>query len=73
MVQETLQINIDGIEGTDFSISGHSNIIVKPKKSYNLKVTFKPISTGEKTPTLRINSDDPETPSIEISLSGIGQ
>jgi hypothetical protein len=41
-----LQVTVSGIEGTDYSISGKSNITIKPKKSYKLKVTVKPSEKG---------------------------
>jgi len=68
-----LTITIERIGDIDFSVSGSSNITVKPKKSYNFKVTFRPTSTGEKTATLRMSSNDPDTPIVEISLTGTGQ
>ena len=68
-----LRITIDGIGGTEFSISGSSNITIKSKKSYNVKVTFKPTSTGSKTATLEIHSNDPDTPVVEVALTGTGQ
>jgi hypothetical protein len=68
-----LTITIDGIGGTEFSISGSSNITIKSKKSYNLKVTFKPTSTGSKTAKLEIHSNDPDTPVVEVALTGTGQ
>ncbi len=68
-----LPITIDGIGGTEFSITGSSNITIKSKKSYNLKVTLKPTSTGSKAAVLRINSNDPDTPVVEVALTGTGQ
>jgi hypothetical protein len=68
-----LMIAISGIGGTDFSIMGTSNIIIKAKKSYSLSITFKPTSTGLKTTTLNIDSNDTGTPLLNIPLSGTGQ
>jgi hypothetical protein len=67
-----LWVRIGGLGGPDFSVVGSTNITVKPKKSYKLSITFKPASAGDKTATLALNSDDPDTPTISISLSGTG-
>jgi hypothetical protein len=67
-----LSVSIGGLSGTGFSGTGSMNITVKPKKSYNLGINFKPASTGEKTATLVINSNDPDAQTINISLSGTG-
>ena len=67
-----LVVTISGIEGTDFSVIGSSNVIIKPKKTCNLKVAFNPSSTGPKTATLKIISNDPDTPTMEIPFSGTG-
>jgi len=68
-----LGITISGLEGTDFSIQGSSSVTIKPKKSYSLKVLFTPKSAGSKTGTSRITTNDSDTPTIDISLSGTGQ
>jgi hypothetical protein len=68
-----LVITFSGLEGTDFSIQGSSGVTIKAKKSYSLKVLFTPKSAGLKTATLEVESNDPDTPTIDISLSGTGQ
>jgi preprotein translocase subunit YajC len=68
-----LVITVSGLEGTDFSIQGNSSVTIKPKKSYTLKVLFTPKSAGLKTGTLRVSSNDSDTQTIDISLSGTGQ
>jgi photosystem II stability/assembly factor-like uncharacterized protein len=67
-----LSVSIGGVGGTDFSVAGSTNITVKPKRSYNLGVTFKPTSAGDKTATLGLNSNDPDVTTISISLTGTG-
>ena len=67
-----LVITFSGLEGTDFSIQGSSSITIKAKKSYSLKVLFTPKSAGLETATLMIGSNDPDTLTLEISLSGTG-
>jgi hypothetical protein len=68
-----LMIALSGLEGTHFGIQGSSSVTLKAKKSYTLKVLFTPKSAGLETATLTITSNDPDTPTIEISLSGTGQ
>jgi hypothetical protein len=68
-----LLITLSGLEETDFSIQGSSSVTIKAKKSYSLKVLFTPTSAELKIATLEITSNDPDTPTIDISLSGAGQ
>jgi hypothetical protein len=68
-----LMITLSGLEETDFSIQGSSSVTIKGKKSYTLKVLFTPKSSGPKAATLGITSNDPDTPTINISLSGTAQ
>jgi len=67
-----LMITLSGLEGTDFGIQGSSTVTVKSKKSYTLKVLFTPKSAGSETATLTIASNDSDTPTIDVSLSGTG-
>jgi len=68
-----LLITLSGLAGTDFSIQGSSSVTIKAKASYDLNVLFWPKSAGLHTATLKITSNDPDTPTIDISLSGTGQ
>jgi len=68
-----LSITLSVLEGTDFSIQGSSSVTIKGKKSYILKALFTPKSAGLETATLKIDSNDPDTPALDISLSGTGQ
>jgi len=68
-----LSMTFEGLGGTDFSAGKRSAVKVKTKKTYNLTITFKPASTGSKAATLRVNWNDPDTPTIDIALSGTGQ
>jgi hypothetical protein len=68
-----LVITLSGLEGTDFSIQGSSSVTIKAKKSYSLKVLCTPTSVGLKIAILKINSNDPDTPVLDISISGTGQ
>jgi preprotein translocase subunit YajC len=68
-----LVITLSGLEETDFSIQGSSSVTIKAKKTYSLKILFTPKSAGLETATLEVNSNDLDSPSIDISLSGTGQ
>ena len=67
-----LSVSIGGIGGTDFSAAASTTITVKPGKTYNLGITFKPTSTGNKATTLVLNTNDPNAKTVNISLSGTG-
>jgi hypothetical protein len=41
-----LIVTVSGLEGTDFSISGKSTFVIKPNKSYNLRVTYAPSASA---------------------------
>jgi hypothetical protein len=68
-----LVVALSVLDRTDFSIQGSSSVIIKAKKSYTMKILFRPTSGGLKTATLEVNSNDLDSPSIDISLSGTGQ
>jgi hypothetical protein len=45
---------------------------ITPNSSCTVTVTFSPSSTGTKNANLTINSDDPDTPTLNVPLSGVG-
>lgn len=65
------------ITGTGVSMftitNGGGSKTIKPGKTLIIKVAFKPTSTGSKTSTLKITSNDPDTPKVDIPLTGTGQ
>jgi hypothetical protein len=69
-----LSSTVTGIDASMFTVkSGSGSKTIKPGKTLTIKVAFKPRSAGTKSGILRITSNDPDTPTIDISLSGIGQ
>ena len=66
-------MSIIGTDGSMFTAKGGSGSkTIKPGKTLSIIVTFKPTSTGLKSSTLRIASNDPDTPTVDVSLSGKG-
>jgi hypothetical protein len=71
-----------GVGGTDAGmfdvVSGGSDpcgqtpVVLTPGSSCTLDATFTPTSGGDKTATLTIYSNDPETPSADVTLNGSG-
>jgi hypothetical protein len=53
-------------------VSGGAPFTLAPQESRNVVVNFNPTSTGQKSATLRIESDDPDENPLEVSLIGNG-
>jgi hypothetical protein len=51
---------------------GQTPVVLTPGSSCTLDATFTPASGGDKTATLRVYSNDPETPSADVVLNGSG-
>ena len=62
--------------GTDASmftiIIGRGSKTIKPGKALSIRVGFKPTSMGTKGSVLRIVSNDPQSPTLDVLLSGEG-
>jgi len=69
----TIATLIIGPDASMFTLtSGRGNKTIKPGKFWTIKVKFKPTSTGSKVSTLRMVSNDPDEPTIDIQLIGTG-
>lgn len=64
-------INITGTDAGDFSQTNNC-VTVPAGNSCTVTVTFAPSATGLKSATLSIESNDPDTPMVNISLTGNG-
>jgi hypothetical protein len=70
-----LKITKTKIIGTDakvFKIKGSCKKTIFAEGNCQFTITLKPTSTGSKTATLQITSNDPDTATVEIPLSGTG-
>jgi len=66
------KIEITGVDQTMFSSMFIGSKNIKPLRSIRLMIRFRPGSSGIKTATLRIYSNDPDSPVTEIPLRGTG-
>ncbi|NPA54107.1 MAG: choice-of-anchor D domain-containing protein [Aquificae bacterium] len=58
------------INGNDFFIKTNSCKSIKPSSSCSIEIVFSPKSPGEHSAKLIISSNDPNNPSISVSLKG---
>ena len=70
----TLRVTKIEVAGTDPAAfkPAVTSITVKPSAEYKLLIEFKPTSQRSYRATLRIHSNDPDTPVKEVALSGSG-
>ncbi len=65
---------LDGDDADHFFLSGWAGgaMIILPADSDSVLVHFSPTSSGSKTASLLVNSDDPDEPVVTVPLSGNG-
>ena len=70
----TATLNISGasVSGTGFSLQGTYPGAIVAGGSGDFTVRFSPASAGSYTGTLSVNSNDPDTPTLNIGLKGTG-
>ncbi len=65
---------ITGTNDDEFSDSSSCDSrYIEPGESCEVKVSFSPDSKGDKTATLNIKSDDPDSSTVEVDLEGTGE
>jgi len=71
---EDLIIETLSIIGNEFSIKNDtcSDATIPPDNSCTVDIVFSPTSEGDKSATLEIPSNDPDTPIVNVPLSGKG-
>jgi len=66
-------VQIIGANASMFQVTNWTGArTITPGGSSSLSVVFRPTSRGLKTATLRITSNDPDTPVVDVPLSGYG-
>jgi len=51
---------------------GSTTPTIAPNSNCTVAVVFSPLSTGQKDASLTVNSNDPDTPTVNVLLTGIG-
>ncbi len=64
--------SLAGSNSAEFGLVGTSSFVLAPGASQNVQVDFTPASVGSKSASLSIASDDPDEPSVQVSLQGTG-
>lgn len=66
------QLTIDGTNLPDFTTQNNNcgGATLPPTQNCTVQIVFSPVSTGSKNATLSISSNDPNTPTQTVSLSG---
>lgn len=65
------RIEVEGVGAAHFSVEEES-FEVQGKSERDLSITFRPAAVGDHQATLRIHSNDPQRPVIEVAVSGTG-
>jgi hypothetical protein len=68
------QITFGGADALDFNTRNESctGATLTPSQNCTIQIVFSPRSTGSKSATLSISSNDPDTPTQTVSLNGSG-
>jgi len=71
----TGDLTVSGIAlETDFAITSApaAAIVVKPNNTVDVEITYMPSALGHNSAILKINSDDPDQPVVEVTLAAVG-
>jgi len=70
----TLNWSLGSLTGDsgEFQITGTTSGTLAPGEQATVSVDFCPTSTGNKHATLPVNSNDPDTPTVSVTLTGDG-
>jgi uncharacterized repeat protein (TIGR01451 family) len=66
-----ISLSFSGANSTDFVVDS-SIMTITPGDNAPVQVTFTPLAIGARSATLIVSSDDPDEPTINVSLSGTG-
>ncbi|WAC21031.1 choice-of-anchor D domain-containing protein [Luteolibacter sp. SL250] len=72
-VLSSITTSITGADAADFTVSVPPASSIEPGSEMGAAVRFTPATTGSKTATLRVMSNDPAVPVHEYTLTGVGR
>ncbi|NIR51361.1 phytase [candidate division KSB1 bacterium] len=73
-VLSVTSLTLNGEHQTEFSIESNSDTLtIAPGDTHQVTVAFQPPSEGEKNATVLIESNDPDTSSLTVTLTGSGK
>jgi hypothetical protein len=64
--------SVHGPDAAEFTVVTGGSVTVAPGGTHRIDVRFGPSTTGSKAAALRIQTDDPDEPEIELALAGRG-
>ncbi|MEW6214537.1 MAG: choice-of-anchor D domain-containing protein [Nitrospirota bacterium] len=70
---QIINISISGTNASEFSQTNNCTSPVAPQGTCTITVKFSPASTGSKSATLIISSNDPDESLLNVSLTGTGE
>ena len=68
----TPRARLTGVNPGDFTITVQPSTPINPAATSTMQITFTPSSTGLRTATVEIDSDDPDTPTYSFTIRGAG-
>lgn len=66
-------VSLAGTDATDFRLGSSTCATITPGLSCTVQASFRPTTSGLKIAALAITSDDPDTPTYSVSLTGTGE
>jgi len=72
VVLQVSALSLLGPQAAEFAVTSGGAFSVASTDSVQIGLAFTPLTLGSRSATLRIQSDDPQTPALDVALSGVG-